>query len=136
MRRHKWKLLALAGLVVLAGIGAFALWPRPDRVTRENYARIRVGMSRAEAYAVLGPPGDYTTGDVEPSAVRPPVGLAGSREGPSKEQWTGDRAVMALFFDGAGNVADGVCFMLEPVDHGPFGNAVWRAKRLWRRWFP
>ena len=38
------------------------LWPRPDRITRENYERIRVGMSSAEVEAILGgPPGDYRT---------------------------------------------------------------------------
>ena len=62
MRRRK--LIALAGLAVLVAAGAFVLWPRPDRITRANYDRIRMGMSRAEVEAILGPPGDYTTGPV------------------------------------------------------------------------
>ncbi len=60
MRRHKWKLLAVAGLA-LASVAAFALWPRPNRFTREDYDRIHKGMTRAEVEAILGPPGDYTT---------------------------------------------------------------------------
>jgi hypothetical protein len=51
-----------AVLVVLAGVAAFALWPRPGRITRENYDRISAGMSRAEVEVILGPPGDHTTG--------------------------------------------------------------------------
>ncbi len=64
MRRHKWRLLALAGLVVLAAVGAFVLWPRADRITRENFDRIREGMGREELEAILGPPGDHRTGPV------------------------------------------------------------------------
>jgi hypothetical protein len=134
VRRRKLLLGTLAGLVALAGAAALAQWPRPERVTPENYARIRVGMSRAEVYAILGTPGDYTTGDVAPSGTRPQLGW--HQQGTSMEQWTGDRAVIGVYFDGTGNVVSGVCFLLQPVDHGPLGNLLWRLKRLWRRWFP
>jgi hypothetical protein len=60
MRRRKL-LLLLAGLAVLA-VGVVVLWPRTDRITRENYDRIQPGMTRAEVEAILGPPGDYRTG--------------------------------------------------------------------------
>jgi hypothetical protein len=55
-------LVALAGLAVVIAAGVVVLWPREDRVTRGNFDRIRAGMSRAEVEAILGPPGDYTTG--------------------------------------------------------------------------
>jgi hypothetical protein len=59
---RKWKRLgALAALVVLV-VGAFVAWPRSDRITRENYDHIRMGMSRAEVEAIPGPSGDYATG--------------------------------------------------------------------------
>ncbi len=45
MRSHKRKLLATAGLVLTLA-GAFALWPRADRITQKNCDRIREGMSQ------------------------------------------------------------------------------------------
>jgi hypothetical protein len=61
MRRRKlrWVLAGLA--VLLLAVGGFVLWPRPNRVARENFDRIREGMTRAEVEAILGPPGDYQT---------------------------------------------------------------------------
>jgi hypothetical protein len=60
MRRRK--LIAAVGLAVLVAVGVFVLWLRPGRVTRENFERLKEGMPPAEAKAILGPPGDYTTG--------------------------------------------------------------------------
>src|SRR6516162_2477131 len=61
--RRRTLLVVLVGLAVVVAVGAVVLWPQPpSRITRENYDRIREGMSRAEAQAILGPPGDYTTG--------------------------------------------------------------------------
>ncbi len=54
MRRRKLLRWAVAGLA-LAGFGVFLLWPRPERVTRENFARIRKGLSETEVQAILGP---------------------------------------------------------------------------------
>jgi hypothetical protein len=66
MRRRK-PLVALAGLAVVVAAGVVVLWPRtaPERITRENYDRIRNGMSRAEVEAILGPPRDYSTGPLQ-----------------------------------------------------------------------
>jgi hypothetical protein len=80
VRRRKL-LVALAGLAVVVAAVVVVLWPRPDRITQENYDRIRVGglwgedwathdnrapvkkgMTRTEVEAILGPPGDYRTG--------------------------------------------------------------------------
>jgi hypothetical protein len=50
----RWKLLvALAGLAVVIAAGAVVLWPRADRVTRENYDRIHEGMTPTEVGAIL-----------------------------------------------------------------------------------
>jgi hypothetical protein len=103
MRRRKL-LVVLAGLVALVAVaaGAFALWPREDRVTRENFDHLQVGMSRAEVDAIaaenykriklgmrrarveamLGPPGDYRMG---PTGSRVALELAGT--------WLGSQAV-------------------------------------------
>jgi hypothetical protein len=55
VRSRKLRWVVVVGLVVLAGLGAFVLWPRLNRVTRENFARIHPGMTRAEVEAILGP---------------------------------------------------------------------------------
>ena len=66
---RKQKLLGgLAVAAVLVVAGTFVAWPRQSRVTEENFNRIKEGMSRAEVYVILGPPGDYSTGPVECSA--------------------------------------------------------------------
>jgi hypothetical protein len=135
MQRRKL-LVALAGLAVVVTVGVVVLWPRPDRVTPENYACIRLGMSRAEVYALLGPPGDYATGDTKASDLPNPPRLADLLHAASLPEWVGDRAAIGVYFDGAGNVAYAECRHLEPVDHGPLGNLLWRLKRQWDRWSP
>jgi len=60
--RRRTVILGLAGLAVMFAVVAVVLRPRPDRITREDYDRIRPGMTRAEVEAILGPPDDYRTG--------------------------------------------------------------------------
>jgi hypothetical protein len=63
MRRRKL-LVVLAGLAVVAAAAvAIALWPQPasSLMTRQNFDRIRQGMTQAEVEAILGSPGDYRT---------------------------------------------------------------------------
>jgi hypothetical protein len=136
--RRRTLLVALAALAVVVAVGVVVLWPRqePNRITRENCYRIKEGMSWAEVEAILGPPGDYSTGDAKCSDLPAPPNLMDLRRALSLEEWIGDRATMRVFFDGAGNVAYAECRLLEPVDRGPLGNLLWRAKRQWHRWFP
>ncbi len=130
MRRHKWKLLALVGLV-LAGVSAFATWPRPDRITEENYFRIKQGMSRTEVEAILGPPGDYRNG---PTTNAGPEYLLYRRS--RSEDWRGDTGVIRIEFDDSGRVT-WVDFGSDyRVDRVRFLNPLEQAKWQWRRWFP
>jgi hypothetical protein len=132
--------VALAGLAVVVAAGVVVLWPREDRITVENFERIRDGMSRAEVEAILGPSGDHTAGDTEPDlehqkwqSLTPPESY-GSQE--ALERWIDDRACIGIGFDSAGNVGSAFCLPMRNIDHGPIGNLLWRAKRQWHRWFP
>jgi hypothetical protein len=56
---------ALVAVLALGGAALFVFWPIPDpppHVTREDYSRIKDGMTEAEVLAILGTPGHYRTG--------------------------------------------------------------------------
>jgi hypothetical protein len=157
-------LAAAVGLAVLVAVGAFAAWPRPDRVTRENCDRIRKGMSRAEVEAIFGgPPGDYRTVETADEYHEPrsdpenPTRAADrlykrtvmlSRDG-LRGDWLGNEGLALVFFE-SGRVADanrgegmwlGDTYykVFQPTakrEYGPLDNLLWRAKRLWRKCFP
>lgn len=56
MRKNRWLLFGLLlACVVGVALGVLALLPRPG-VTRENFDRIEVGMSRADVEAIFGGP--------------------------------------------------------------------------------
>src|SRR5262245_57459436 len=128
--RRRTLLVVLAGLAVVVAIGVVVLWARaaPERITRENYERIRVGMSRAEVYAVLGPPGDYSTGDEKLSDLPLPP-CQPQLQALSLEEWTSDRVRIGVYFDGTGNVAPARCYLLESVDHSLLGILLRQIKR-------
>jgi hypothetical protein len=124
--------LALAA-VTLVGVGVFALWPEQNRITLENFDRIRKGMSMADVEGILGPPGDYSNG---------PVNYDGSAmvyfvpaEGTSVVHWTGDAGFGRVYFDSSGKVDDQVFEPGRREKQSPIDNLLWRAKRQWRRWF-
>jgi hypothetical protein len=104
-----------------------ALWPRPERITRENFARLNSGMSRAEVEAILGSPGEYSTGPLEYSYFC---------MGELPDVWESDQGVIVVFY-GAPSVALDVRWIVpKRKEVGPLDNLLWRAKRQWHRWFP
>jgi hypothetical protein len=134
MRRLRWALAAV-GLAVLITAGAFALWPRPDRVTLENFRCIHVGMTRGEVEGILGgPPGDYTTGPVVRIQLGDRVGYP--------DRWVGDHAVIEVRFSNSHEgkrfdwVTDSIFEYARPIEQTPFERFVWRLKRQWHRRFP
>lgn len=55
--KRKWKWTAVVLAVLLLGFGtALFLWPR-DRITRESWEKIRIGMTEKEVEGILGGPG-------------------------------------------------------------------------------
>jgi hypothetical protein len=131
MRRRK----PLAALVALglAGVAGFVLWPRPS-ATRENYDRIKAGMSRAEVEAIFGPPGDYrTTITFHEMDRQDPFGLGLPGES-ERDYWMTDEVRIRISFDSSGRVVGtniGRAFSM-PED-GTLDNLLWRAKSRWRK---
>jgi hypothetical protein len=146
MRKRKL-LVVLAALAVVVAAGAVVLWPRPERVTKENYDRIRAGMTRAEVEAILGPPGDYRTGHGEMDyggtwLSDPGPGFAlRTSWGPGEStkylraDWMGDSFGIVILIGQSGSVVHKLG-LPRRTPQGPLGNLLWRLKRQWRRWFP
>jgi hypothetical protein len=142
MRRRKL-LGSLLGLAVVA-VGAFVLWPRKDRITRENYERIREGMSRVEVEAILGPPGDFTTQPVaEVDRAGPSLLLiSDARTWPMVDkrawvEWQTDTGTVGIQFTSSEHVLVPIFWEMQSISgHDPLDILLWRAKRQWRKWFP
>jgi len=142
--RRRTLLVALAGLAVVVAAGsAVVLWPQPpSRITRGNFDQIRGGMTRVEVHALLGPPGDYATGDTEIDWDSHDKGkrflLSNNPETwrLMPDVWGGDRARVMVVYYTNGTVVGAKYSPVRRVDQGPLDRLLWRAKRQWRRWFP
>jgi hypothetical protein len=138
MRRRKL-LLVLAGLaVVLCAAVAFVLWPRPDRVTRENFDRIHDRMSRSEVESILGSPGDYSTGPTLEVFRYTRILPFGPEDIPPSDWWgvwQGDSGE-ARIWGGSGFIRVKEFEDMYRIDQSRFDNLIWRAKRQWYCWFP
>jgi hypothetical protein len=130
MRRRKL-LVALAGLAVVVAAGAVVLWPRVPRVTLENGNRILRGMSRAEVIAILGPPGDYTTGPGIWKGTEKGIWIDQTKDdfpetpGGQVEGWWGDTAVIRIAFS-RNRVAYVYMDPFVKKELGPLENFLWR----------
>jgi hypothetical protein len=137
-------LLTLAVLVVIGLVEAVVLWPRPDRITAENFDRLRVGMTPAEVHAFLGSPGDYKTRDRLRAVGGPRIGdkSVWFDDSVQWQRWETDAARIDVMYSRAGTLKTAMYYDHVMV-HDPFGsrassseNLVQRAERLWHRWFP
>jgi hypothetical protein len=118
--------VVIVGLFVLR-LAALLVWPQPDRITQENFDRIRKGMSRAEVEAILGPPGDYrfTRMQCLPSFKQRSIEL----------DWYTDTASVNVCLDESRGVVE--MRFYEP--YGPETSYLYalflRAKWKWHGWF-
>jgi hypothetical protein len=137
---RKWILLgALAAL--LAG-GRVALLPRPSRITPENCHHLKSGMTRAEVEAILGPPGDYRTGetgrieeeewvvqsDAAENVDTPPDSYADAL-------WECDTCCIRVYFGLKGVFLADFAYFSEGK-RSPIDKFLSRAKNQWHKWFP
>jgi hypothetical protein len=133
-------LVALAGPVMMIAAGTVVLWPQPSRVTKANYDRIKIGMSRAEVEAIFGPPGDYTSGPVRSRSGMvidySDMEFVQRLERENLWWWATDDGSADISFD-KGNQVIAMEFGTHAKEpQGAFSTLVWRAKRQWHRWFP
>jgi hypothetical protein len=125
-------------LMALVGVTAIALMPRVSRVTEENYDRIGGHMSRAEVYAILGPPGDYSTG---PQSHHKGTGdwwteRIEQEYLTNQDVWDADGLSFTVYYDSSGSTVGKLIVRPTRIPQGPLDNILWRAKRQWRKWFP
>jgi hypothetical protein len=147
---------------VLIAAGTFVLWPHEERVTKANFDRIQVGMSRATVEAMLGgPPGDYRTVRTEDEYIGPFFDARGPTPVADRPytqtiyydcglrgEWFGNEGRVEVFFEsglvaksrvaglGNGIIPSKKFWPSTNRDLDPLDNLVWRAKRQWRKWFP
>jgi hypothetical protein len=140
------KRAVLVAALILVASGAvlpLVLWLEPDPITRANFNRIKDGMRRAEVEAILGPPGDYTTGPVFLPALQQWAFLEELRDA-TFPQWYSDTAWISIALDESRGVVKTRFAGISRTEYGGlgwrakhlFGNLGWRVNRLWRRWFP
>jgi hypothetical protein len=161
--RNRMRLKLVAILVLVAAV-MFLLQPRKDRVTRENFDRIRDGMTRTEVQAILGPPGDYASG---PTGLPPPPPVGGvwlsslahlhrdARRTFDPDEaliaeildravaWEGDAGAIWVRFGRLGTTASASYQSRYRQEQSLQENVLWRtnkllwrARCLWRKWFP
>jgi hypothetical protein len=135
-------LLATIAVLTFLTIG-IVLWPRSPRISREQCQSIGAGMSPNEVFAILGPPGDYTTGPVDtpaPTLSRPTHNPMTGELMPVfehiKGQWETDTGTAILVCDSSGRSLVCLYYTCNRKDQSPIENALWRVKRQWRRLFP
>lgn len=128
-----------SAFVVLAAASALLLATRRDPINRNGFARLKQGMSPAEVAAVLGPPGDHTSGpiiDADPPwylefGFRPQE-IHLSR----RVVWYGNSATIEVHYDSSLTLVYAMYEARRMKKQTPFQHLLWRGKRALRRWLP
>jgi hypothetical protein len=137
MRRRKL-LVVLAGLAVMGAAGAGVVVLRPHRVTRENAARLHPGMTLADVTAILGPPGDYTTGQTAPDpdekAYKKSLSFGQPDDLSSKwKEWNSDEVWIRALFGPDETVVAAHIAPMERLYRGPADLLRGGVLRWWRK---
>src|SRR5262249_35700545 len=114
--------------------------PRPvTSIPRATFSRIETGMTLAEVTLILGPPGNYSTMETEPTPFDPGevIGTAGIKI--SQNLWWGsDSGSVFVSFDNSGRVMTGAFCPTRPSiesSSSRFFKRVLYLKYLWQQWF-
>jgi hypothetical protein len=130
MSRRRLFLLAVpVALVVLLGVGAWALWPRErSAITRENAERIQLGMTLIDVQAILDGPARIEQGSETSFGwfldfQHPPQG---AEKAVATHVWVGRYAKVEVDINADGRV---ISFSVRrPArDHEPFYDTVRRS---------
>jgi hypothetical protein len=120
-------IIAFGFLVALIVSGAsVGFRSAPATITKENYDRIRLGMTRSEIEAILGPPGDYTT---RPTSDLWQYGMFFRLSLNESLIWRSDAGTLGIRFNDAGISSGKGWADTNPEDHGVIGNLRWRLER-------
>jgi hypothetical protein len=135
--RRRTLLVVLAGLAVVAAGVVVVACLQTRRITRENFDRVALGMSRTEVEAVLGPEGDYRTMPTKFVYLAQWYTERGADyvDFTPDELWESDAGNICVKYR-LGRVAAKKFVMTSRLDQSYLDNLVWRAKRQWHRWFP
>jgi hypothetical protein len=127
-RRRRLLFLSFTAVVIGVAVGVWLLWPH-TAITRDNFAQLRVGMSRSEVEAVLGGPArdessgpivvDWSAGWSGPECDRMTDGervnlhfesFRDLRYNDRPEEWASDTLVIQLTFRRTGRFLYGSCY--------------------------
>jgi outer membrane protein assembly factor BamE (lipoprotein component of BamABCDE complex) len=108
MSRRTRRLLLIALPAVAVVVAAWLRWPR-TAITRENAAKVKEGMTRAEVEAILGGPARNETTERDGwfvTLMRSWVVVWNDRTPASafSRSWTGHACAILVAFDGDGRV--------------------------------
>ncbi len=132
-KRWRWVVGGLAAL--LAGVLLLFCAPQRHDLTRQDFKRLRLGMTLAQVEAVLGPPGDYRTGVcVSDTWPREENWLAMQSLHGDLKTWESDAAIIVVGFD-RGEAICGSFRGSRLASDNHLVNDLWRAERAWRHWF-
>ena len=118
----------LAGMTVAVSLGVWLLWPR-TAITRENAAKIRPGMTLAEAETILGGPmRDESTGTLEDDSPAMVVGrlliwkwTPSQAKGGGINEWRSDYVSISVVLDPDGRILECHSVPVRRAPEGPIG---------------
>jgi hypothetical protein len=130
----------LLGVVVVIALSAavFAMWPvpiPPPHFTRDDYAKIKEGMTEAEVLAILGEPGYYCTGPVDSYLIDGEEGDGGLSIRDERLTWCTDSAGISVTLR-ENNLIDKVYYRCIKRKLSLYDSIRHRVIAAWYRLFP
>jgi hypothetical protein len=148
MRTRKlWWVGAGLAPVALVAVGAIVLPPQGDPIVRGKCQQLRTGMTMAEAEAILGLPGDYSTKYHRNGIERhldfhrtlDASGFAdvmSDKPGTTTHHWRYEKTIVEVHYSASGLIAAVDCYSYAGQEQEDPDGLLARARRLWRHWFP